>query len=569
MTLRFLPVLLSSAFFSALPFVSSCSSLSCGAGTVEKGEQCVAAESDEEVMEIDFDGARAAAPASETSILVAWLPSETPDVVYHVYLATSEDGFNFSEPLAVAPAGASTVVLGGLDEETAYYVNVRASVGESEVPNEVVVTATTALDDEGPRFDGVVSAEAAPGAAVELTWEKATDDLTPAEALLYFVYAGPSAEEVDTNNPIGVSLPGATSIRVVLPVAEEKYFFLVQARDAAGNFDGNEEVVSSLSGEDREPPSFAGCKSAVGRTASSILVTWEPATDDIASQQEVVYNLYASETVNGFNFLAPDAQVTGASSGIIPGLERNTSYFVLCRAQDPSGNEDDNLRFQTARTKSDDVPPEFGGIVAVDNITASSVEVVWTTATDNQTPSESIVYDVFLAQEEDGFDFETDEPWMTTEPGATQIAIEDLEPNTAYYVVVLARDEGENRSEPEPPVGIKTLISFQVNVLGIFSAKGCAAASSCHAGASPSGFLSLSPALAYDELVGVVATTLPGYERVEPGNPADSHLVHRVKGEFPGEPPPDLARMPADGNFLSEAQISIIERWIAQGAENN
>lgn len=137
--------------------------------------------------------------------------------------------------------------------------------------------------------------------------------------------------------------------------------------------------------------------------------------------------------------------MTGATSGIIPGLKRNTSYYVLCHVQDPPGNEDDNLRLQTARTKSDDVPPDFGGIVAVDNITASSVEVVWTAATDNQTSSESIVYDVFLSQEEDGFDFEMDEPSSTTEPGATQIAIEDLDPNTMYYVVVLARDEGENR----------------------------------------------------------------------------------------------------------------------------
>src|SRR5690606_6839267 len=205
----------------------------------------------------------------------------------------------------------STIVLGGLEEETTYYAVVRAVVGDVEVPNDVVVSTTTAEDDEGPRFAGVESAESAPGAAVVVSWEAATDDLTPPGALLYFVYAGLTAETVDLNNPVGVSLPGATDTKVSLPSPDTEYFFVVQARDAAGNFDGNEAQVGAESGEDVEAPVFAGCKSAVRRTASSILVTWEPARDDIALPEEITYNLYASETEDGFNFLAPDAQITG------------------------------------------------------------------------------------------------------------------------------------------------------------------------------------------------------------------------------------------------------------------
>lgn len=569
MILRFLQAALLPAALTAGFVCSSCSSVSCGPGTVEKGDKCVAVDGSDTLPEWEFAGAQAAAPVSATSILVAWLPVEEEGVTYNVYLSTSEDGFNFAEAQVVAPAGASTVVLAGLEEDTTYYAIVRAVSEEVEVPNDVVVSTTTADDTEGPQFAGAVSAESAPGAAVTLTWEAATDDLTPPGAILYFVFAGPTAEDIDRNNPVAVSAPGATSVTAKLPQPETEYHFLVQARDAAGNFDGNEVTVSAESGEDVQAPVFAGCKAAIGRSASSILVTWEPARDDIVQPEGITYNLYASETADGFNLLAPDARITGgATSGIIPGLARDTQYYVLCRAEDGSGNEDQNLRVQSARTKDDDVPPEFGGIIALSNVSSTTLDLSWVAATDNKTAAADIVYDVFVSKTSGDFDFEEGEPWVTSPAGATGITVEALDPNTTYYFVVVARDEGANRSAPEPEVVTTTLVSFQVNVLGIFASKGCAV-SGCHTGASPIANLSLAGASAYDSLVDIDALTLPAFKRVVPGNPVDSHLMHRITGDFPPPNDPPQARMPADGNYLSDAQIAIIEAWITQGAENN
>jgi hypothetical protein len=569
MILRFLQAALLPAVLTAGFVCSSCSSVSCGPGTVEKGDKCVAADGSDTLPDFEFAGAQAAAPVSSTSILVAWLPVEEEGVTYNVYLSTSENDFNYAEPQFAAPAGASTAVLTGLEADTTYYAVVRAVSGEVEVPNEVVVSTTTADDTESPRFAGAVSAEAAPGAAVTLTWEAATDDLTPAGALLYFVFAGPTAEDIDRNNPVGVSAPGATSVTVRLPQPETEYHFWVQARDAAGNFDGNEVIVSAESGEDVEAPVFAGCKAAIGRSASSILVIWEPARDDIFQPEAITYNLYASETPDGFNLLAPDARITGpATSGTIPGLKRDTQYYVLCRAEDGSGNEDQNLRIQSARTKDDDVPPDFGGIIALSNLSSTTLDLSWVAATDNKTATKDIVYDVFVSKTSGDFDFEEGEPWVTSPAGATGITVEALDPNTTYYFVVVARDEGGNRSVPQPEVVATTFVSFQVNVLGIFASKGCAV-SGCHTGATPIAGLSLTGASAYDDLVDVDAVTLPAYKRVVPGNPEDSHLVHRITGVFPPPNDPPQARMPADGNFLSDAQVAIIEAWITQGAENN
>ena len=50
--------------------------------------------------------------------------------------------------------------------------------------------------------------------------------------------------------------------------------------------------------------------------------------------------------------------------------------------------------------------------------------------------------------------------------------------------------------------------------------------------------------------------------RVVPGHPAASELVRRIRGQ--AQP-----RMPFDGPpYLSEAEIGLIEDWIAQGARN-
>ena len=48
-----------------------------------------------------------------------------------------------------------------------------------------------------------------------------------------------------------------------------------------------------------------------------------------------------------------------------------------------------------------------------------------------------------------------------------------------------------------------------------------------------------------------------------PGDPAHSALVQKLRGTYP-----DGLRMPRDGPpYWTEAQINLVERWIAQGAK--
>lgn len=555
--------------------LASCSSVECGPGTVLDGSRCVVdggGGAGGETAVAGFDGIQAAAPVSTTALLAAWIPADDARVSYHVYVATEEDAFNYSTPQAEAPAGASTLVVPGLEEGATYFVKVHAVVDGKDVENDAVAEVTLVEDTEPPTFAGVESAEPEDDASVLLSWEPATDDHTPEGALVYLVYAAESEEELDLRAPTTVSLPGATSAVVRLPRAETGYVFVVRASDAAGNIDDNERLAESDSGSDRRPPVFSGCKAAVARTASSLAVSWDPATDDLEETANIRYKIYASESPTDFNFASADAMVTGETSAIVPNLERATKYYVVCRAEDAGGNEDENFRLQSATTKADDVPPEFDGNVNLVTLGATTLEISWTEATDNQTAEKDIVYDVYLASEDDPSTLDlVNDVFQSSAPGATSMTVEGLDPNTAYFVFLSARDDGDNRSELGSSLAVTTNVSFSVNVMGIIAQKGCASMN-CHTGAAPSSSLNLSStALAYAQLVDVATASGlgAGFTRVAPNDPENSHLIHRIKGTGPVDPNNLAARMPQDGNLLSEQQISTIELWIAQGAENN
>jgi hypothetical protein len=89
----------------------------------------------------------------------------------------------------------------------------------------------------------------------------------------------------------------------------------------------------------------------------------------------------------------------------------------------------------------------------------------------------------------------------------------------------------------------------------------------CHTnvGRTPPQGLNLTDGNAYANLVGVAARGKAGATRVQPGDPENSYLVHKVEGRagISG------VRMPFNGTALTDGQILVIKRWIELGAPNN
>lgn len=84
----------------------------------------------------------------------------------------------------------------------------------------------------------------------------------------------------------------------------------------------------------------------------------------------------------------------------------------------------------------------------------------------------------------------------------------------------------------------------------------------CHAGANaPLGLRLEDAQTSYDNLVDVRSVEVPSLFRVEPGNPDDSYLIHKLEGtQAVGD------RMPRGRPPLAPEEIAAIRQWIADGA---
>ena len=77
--------------------------------------------------------------------------------------------------------------------------------------------------------------------------------------------------------------------------------------DGHGNVDGNsvERSATTLSTIDTIPPEFNGLSSITNVTATTMVLNWSPATDNVTEQGKIRYLVYAATSRSGENFTTP------------------------------------------------------------------------------------------------------------------------------------------------------------------------------------------------------------------------------------------------------------------------
>lgn len=319
---------------------------------------------------------------------------------------------------------------------------------------------------------------------------------------------------------------------------------------------------------DGAPPTFGGATGAAAVNDTSLQVDWSPASDNVDAPSAIIYNVYLATSSGGQTFSTADAtSAAGATSEIMGGLMPSTTYFLVVRAEDSSGNEDLNLVEVTAATTAapDVIPPVFGGVTSTLSTSPTEVLVTWNPASDDQASPSQIVYNIYVSTISGGQNFGT--PAAVSPAGAPSHTVTGLSPDMDQFFVVRAVDPSGNEDGNLQESMSRTMVSFAAQVGPIFG--GSCAFSSCHAPPTVQQGVDLSDyATISSTAIGVASNQAPLLSRIEPFDSAASYLVHKIDGTQVSAGGSG-SQMPFGAPPLSQGNRDRIRAWVDQGALNN
>lgn len=183
---------------------------------------------------------------------------------------------------------------------------------------------------------------------------------------------------------------------------------------------------------DTEKPSAPGNLRSTDTTNSTVSLAWDTSTDNVGVSGYEIYRDGSLATT-----------VTG-TTGVVNGLQPDTSYTFTVKAKDAAGNVSDASQPVTARTKVGDAetePPTVPANPRTTNVTQSTVDLAWDASTDNVGV---VGYDVYNGAT------------LAKSVTGTSATVTNLSPDTTYTFTVKARDAAGNVSAASAPVTART-----------------------------------------------------------------------------------------------------------------
>jgi hypothetical protein len=541
-----------------------------------------------------FGGVDSITALSASSVQVSWgaaFDSTSPDptLTYSVFLSAGQvPDPDKDTPVYTSKPGEHTATIGKLDPLTTYHVIVRANDPAGNTDDNTYSLAVTTPEGVPPTFSGVKRASA-DGATVRIFWLPGSDNITHPENIVYDVYSSLVQHKEDfTKPPQHTSAPGASSIVITEMNLATKYWYVVRARDVAGNEDSNNIETSAFTGPlpDTTPPVFNGAQAVVASSPTSLKVSWNSAADETSTQAEdFTYSVYVSPNPQ-VPLQTPALTVRGALSGTLIGLSPATTYNVVVIAKDAAGNPSSAQAPTSGKTADaiagDTQPPTLSTLPAATlNAKApTQLDVTWTAATDDVSASTDIRYHLCVSTTKSdctGSSFATHLA-LTTGYGVTKGSVTFLDPRTSYFVVMRTEDKAGNVSTDDIHYTQgTTATSWSVNVQPVLF-NHCI---SCHDYNIAANMINVLSSYVEQPSEQPACTTLPKddiycqLKLVDQGRPEFSLIYRRVNPLGLTTPPfsatvPNLysgAREPRDTHTnLTAEEDGILLDWISQGA---
>ncbi len=539
-----------------------------------------------------FAGVTRVTAASSSSLHVEWnaaTDAGTPQaqLIYHAFLSESGAAFDFSAPSAVSLPGQSSLTMGGLSPLTDYSVVVRALDLSGNSDSNVLSRGTRTPEGVPPLFGGATQA-IAQGQSITLYWAPATDNVTGGGSLLYDIYEATQDRGQDFSRPSYTTQPGQVTFAVSGLAPDTKHYYVVRARDAAGNRDSNTAQVNATTtgDQDTSAPTFAGIEAVEGTSPSTLTVRFSAGSDDTTPVHQLRYDVYVSETAGAQDFSAPTLITPpGVTHAVLTGLAPSTTRHVVVRARDladqVSGNTEERSGTTLPNTTGNLTAPTWSAGPAVSvNQALGALDVSWTAASDdNHTPSD-IRYHVCAEQDAArclGANFNL-HIRATTAFGTTTARLTNLASRTVYHVFIRAEDRSGNLETGNHSASAATPVSYRYDILPLWrhACGGCHSFSHATTVLVPGGFVDPDVAPPFCGAEGC------GLPLVWPGQPENSMLYRRINPVGLTTPPFSAAdpndyvgvQEPRDGagtlsSPLTGAQDGLMRDWIEQGAFAN
>lgn len=502
------------------------------------------------------------------------------DLVYNVYLGPGGVDVDLTNPVAVSDPGQSSVTLSGLTPLTDYAVIVRAVDTAGNEDENTLTRYGRTPEGVSPSFSGAKQAIAT-GQTIKLYWFPATDNVTEPANIIYDIYEATEDRQQNFATPSYSSPPGAISFVVPSLQPNTKYYYVVRARDAAGNRDNNTiQVNATTSGDsDTTAPSFGGVDSVTGSSPSTLLVSWTAASDTSTPDYKIRYQIFVSDSAGGHDFNNPTFVTTpGITSTVIAGLPANATRFVVVRAMDEAGNvsvSSKELSGTTLASTGDSTAPIWSsGPSLTVNAGLAAIDVSWVDATDDTHSAAEIRYHVCAeldAKDCEGAAF-NQHIRVTTSFGATTARLSNLASRTLYNVYVRAEDMSGNFETGNHTMAVTTAVSYRFDILPLWrdQCNGCHSFQHSTTVNVPGGFVDPD------------VSSTSGLPLILPFQPENSLIYRRINPEglttspFSASKPNSYTGLqePRDGNGLTSSPLTgaedgLIREWIEQGAFAN
>ena len=275
------------------------------------------------------------------------------DIITIVRLVTVAGKTSISETFDILNGTNRDFLIEVLDDSGHVLYNKETFVNLEGTPVHLTIELESA-DLISPVFSGLSDISSVTDTSLRLSWSAGDDNLTPQSKIQYLIYVSDTTGGENFASPSFSTGAGDTSFSVTGLNPDTAYYFVVRAKDENGNIETNsiETPATTLSPPDTTPPVFDGVVSVTAVSSTELSLSWYPAADNVTVSENIVYNIYLSETAGGEGFASPDFTTNpGETSFRITGLTMGATYYVIVRAKDEAGNIDNNMIEQSATTQ--------------------------------------------------------------------------------------------------------------------------------------------------------------------------------------------------------------------------